>query len=113
MYAVSLADLVKVPTSGGQGFISPDLNVNGVVKSGYTVNLLTATGGLAFTGTACNAPTAPPQSIYYASAVPVTFNGTGTRSFATDVRGTIFQAATATAAAPIAEPIGSAATPVQ
>jgi type IV pilus assembly protein PilA len=113
MYAVSLADLVKVPTSGGQGFISPDLNVNDVVKSGYTVNLLPATGGLAFTGTACNAPTAAPESVYYASAEPVTFNGTGTRSFATDVRGTIFQAATATAAAPIAEPITSAATPVQ
>ena len=33
-YAGSLSDLVKVPTSGGQGFISPDLNVNAVVKSG-------------------------------------------------------------------------------
>src|SRR5881628_4036954 len=32
-YAVDLADLVKVPTAGGQGFISPDLNANLVVKS--------------------------------------------------------------------------------
>src|ERR1700675_3425635 len=36
-YAGSLDDLVKAPTSGGQSFISPDLNVNGVTKSGYTV----------------------------------------------------------------------------
>jgi hypothetical protein len=43
----------------------------------------------------------------------VTFNGTGTRSFATDVRGTIFQANAATAAAPIADPIASTATPIQ
>src|SRR5262245_56267454 len=33
-YAVDLADLVLPPTSGGQGFISPDLNVNDVIKSG-------------------------------------------------------------------------------
>src|SRR5438093_7494502 len=41
-YAVDLADLVKPPVgapSATQGFISPDLNVNGVVKSGYTVSL--------------------------------------------------------------------------
>ena len=116
MYAISLADLVKAPSSGGQGFISPDLNgANGPAagqstKSGYVVELAAATGGLAFAGTACNAPTAAPESVYYASAIPVTFNGTGTRSFATDVRGTIFQ--NTTAAAP-AEPIGSTETPVQ
>ena len=31
-YAVDLADLVKAPTAGGQGFISPDLNANGVTQ---------------------------------------------------------------------------------
>ncbi len=39
-YAGSLADLVTVPTSGGQGFISPDLKTNGVTKSGYNVTLV-------------------------------------------------------------------------
>ena len=109
-YAVDLADLVKAPTAGGQGFISPDLNANGVLKSGYNVTLSAAAGGLAFTGTACNAPGAVPESVYYAKAEPVTLQGTGTRSFATDARGTIFQNATATA--PV-DPIGSPDTPVQ
>ena len=109
-YAIDLADLVKAPTAGGQGFISPDLNKNAVVKSGYTVSLGKSSGGLAFTGTACNAPAAVPESVYYAKAEPVTLNGTGTRSFATDARGTIFQNATKTA--PV-DPIGSPDTPVQ
>src|SRR5512143_3280607 len=43
-YAISLADLVKAPTGSTQGFISPDLNTNGVVKSGYTVTLAKASG---------------------------------------------------------------------
>src|SRR5437899_7873007 len=38
-YAVSLVDLVTVPTAGGSGFISPDLNTNPVVKSGYSVSI--------------------------------------------------------------------------
>src|SRR5215831_18720325 len=36
-YAINLADLVKPPSGSTQGFISPDLNTNAVVKSGYTV----------------------------------------------------------------------------
>src|SRR5712672_4183674 len=38
-YAVDLADLVKAPTGSSQGFISPDLNHNDVVKSGYIVSV--------------------------------------------------------------------------
>ena len=109
-YAIDLADLVKPPDAGGQGFISPDLNVNTVLKSGYNVALLPAAGGLPFTGTACNSPATVPESIFYAIAEPVTLQGTGTRSFATDARGTIFQNATMTAPA---DPIGSPDTPVQ
>src|SRR5690349_9716749 len=33
-YAVTLEDLAKPPAGSNQGFISPDLNVNGVTKSG-------------------------------------------------------------------------------
>ena len=65
-------------------------------------------GGVAFTGTVCNASS--PETVYYARAEPVTLNGSGTRSFATDVRGTIFQNGTATAPA---DPIASTETPVQ
>src|SRR4029079_15264109 len=38
-YAVSLTDLATAPTAGGDPFIIPDLNANGVVKSGYTITL--------------------------------------------------------------------------
>jgi type IV pilus assembly protein PilA len=36
-YAQSLADLAKAPAGSTQGYISPDLSTNGVVKSGYNV----------------------------------------------------------------------------
>ena len=58
--------------------------------------------------TSCNATA--PWSSYYGSAVPVTFNATGTRSFATDARGTIFYAVAAVAPA---NPLTSSMTPVQ
>jgi prepilin-type N-terminal cleavage/methylation domain-containing protein len=112
-YAGSLADLVKVPTSGGQGFISPDLGSNGVTKSGYTVTLVPASTAVPIGSIAgsCNAPGAIPSSSYFATADPVTPNGTGTRYFATDTRGTIFQDTAAT----ITDPITTSATlkPVQ
>src|SRR5215470_18860144 len=38
-YTQNLADLAKPPTAGGDSFISPDLNSNGVTKSGYAVAL--------------------------------------------------------------------------
>src|SRR3979409_1469251 len=38
-YAVTLDDLVKAPTGTSAGFISPDLKVNGVTKSGYVVTI--------------------------------------------------------------------------
>ena len=112
-YAGTLEDLVKAPTSGGQGFISPDLNSTGVTKSGYAVTLAPASTAIAvgtIAGT-CNAPAAIPSSEYYGTANPITVNGTGTRYFATDTRGTIFQ----DTAAAITDPITTSATlkPVQ
>jgi len=112
-YAVDLAALVTPPTSGGQGFISPDLSSNGVTKSGYTITLAKdATAGGQAIGdatTSCNATA--PWSSYFANGNPVTLNGTGTRYFATDTRGTIFQ----NAAAVIGNPLVASATvkPVQ
>ena len=38
-FVTDLADLVKPATGTNQGFISPDLKSNGVVKSGYIVSL--------------------------------------------------------------------------
>jgi type IV pilus assembly protein PilA len=113
-YSVDLADLVKPPAGTSQGFISPDLNANAVTKSGYKVSLAKdLAAGVQDIGTGagtCNVSGANPASSYYASAIPVTFGGTGTRSFATDTRGTIFF--TTTAVAPI-NPIPAAASIVQ
>jgi len=103
-YALSLEDLYKVPTTGGLGFISPDLSANGVVKSGYRITMEADAGGIPAGGraigdatTSCNATA--PWSSYYASATPVNFNVTGTRSFATDTRGAVFYADAAVAPA--------------
>src|SRR5215471_5918580 len=76
-------------SSGGQGFISPDLKPSGagtsVIKSGYTVDM--KGGSTTLTGvTPCNGA-AKAVSTYQADADPVTVNGTGTRYFGTDVRG--------------------------
>ena len=113
-YAMTLEDLVAKPPSSSQGFISPDLNANGVIKSGYTITMAAdaAVGVQAISSPAstCNGSTVQPMSSYYASATPVTLGGTGTRSFATDTRGTIFF--TNTSVAPI-NPIPSTATVVQ
>ena len=38
-YAQNLGDLAKAPAGSTQGFISPDLYTNGVIKSGFIVNL--------------------------------------------------------------------------
>ena len=103
-YATKLSDLYLAP-SGGTGFISPDLKSDTSTKSGYTV-VLTGTGTASGTA-ACNG--ASPVPSYWSNANPVTLNGTGTRYFGSDVRGTIFQS---TSAAFTAAP-GSTATPVQ
>src|SRR5689334_2223670 len=108
-YADTLEHLVLAPT-GGVGFISPDLNTTGVLKSGYKVTLAAASGAVDSTATPCNG-TFTMKSAYYAKAEPATLNGTGTRAFATDVRGTIFQKANSATAD--ADPIASTATPVQ
>lgn len=90
-YAATLENLFEGPTSGGPGFISPDLNATNVQKSGYIVTMGLSAAGAAAAATppACNE--LPMVTAYYASAIPVTPNTTGSRAFATDTRGTIFQ----------------------
>jgi len=110
-YSQQLEDLVLAP-AGGQGFISPDLSTTGVVKSGYNVTLTKGSTAVVVTLAAntCNTSAKDAVSSYYAKAEPVTLNGTGTRSFATDTRGTIFQKSNSATAD--ADPIPAAATPV-
>ena len=112
-YASSLADLGKGPGASTNGYVSPDLvgAANTIVKSGYTVSLIKGAGATALAVVACNGGAAP-ESAYFATSIPLTVGGTGTRSFATDTRGTIFQDSTGAA---IADPVVLSATvaPVQ
>ena len=112
-YAVTLADLFLPPTGSTQGFISPDLKADPSIKSGYEVELAADanpdTQDISTPSATCNASTGQPVSSYFAKADPITPGGTGTRYFATDTRGSIFQDTTAT----IANPIPSATVVVQ
>jgi prepilin-type N-terminal cleavage/methylation domain-containing protein len=91
-YAQSLEDLLLPPSGSTAGFISPDLSSDGVIKSGYEVNLDPDTSAVTVTvaSKTCNGATADAISAYFAEAHPVTVGSTGQRSFGTDVRSTIY-----------------------
>jgi prepilin-type N-terminal cleavage/methylation domain-containing protein len=86
-YAKQLQDLNQPPSGSTAGFISPDLATNGVLKSGYLVNI-SADSGASDLGTACNGATT--TSSYFAEAHPAQVGSSGQRSFGTDSRGTIY-----------------------
>jgi prepilin-type N-terminal cleavage/methylation domain-containing protein len=114
-YAQTLTALATAPPSSTAGFISPDLNANGVAKSGYLVNVGIGAVNTPVTpvGSTCNATLATPS--YFAEAHPTTVGSTGSRSFGTDERATIFQSVlgtTATQALVTAAP-STAWTPIQ
>ena len=103
-YAADLAELAKPPASGGQAFISPDLNAAAgasVIKSGYTIKY-TATGAAIATadGSCTTAAFGGPKPwpSYELIGDPVSFNSSGSRNFGTSEQQTIYfvQAATST-----------------
>ena len=102
-YATDLADLVKPAPSSGHGFLSPDLSINGVRKSGYILSVAknadAATTDVLLP--TCNAAASPRATSFYADAVPISPGGTGTRFFATDTPGTIYFNTTAAIPNPI------------
>jgi len=111
-YAQSLADLARPATGSNAGFVSPDIASNGVLKSGYFLNLGPGTnvGVVTDSPSVCNAPTDDALASYFAEAHPARVGSTGQRSFGVDQRGTIFQefsGATLTSTLP------ASATPVQ
>ncbi len=93
-YAVALADLVKMPPNSTSAFLSPDLYINGVLKSGYLVSLGPGDGDAAKVVTAaadtCNTSANAAVAGYFAEAHPQTIGTTGNRSFGTDTRATIY-----------------------
>ncbi len=95
-YAVDLVDLFTAPVGSTAGFISPDLNANGVTKSGYLVNVGqgTVTTAIMTAGSTCNGGDA--EASYFAEAHPVNLGSTGQRAFGTDQRSTLFQSTAGT-----------------
>jgi type IV pilus assembly protein PilA len=112
-YAQKLDDLAKNPPSSTSAFISPDLATNGVMKSGYNVNV--GPGAVLLPSTlaanTCNTSSVDAVPTYFGEAHPNVIGSTGQRSFGTDQRGTIFSlnAGTTFTAATVA----SATTPLQ
>ncbi len=95
-YAPVLTELGS--TSGAGAFLSPDMSAaSPAVKSGYTI-LLAAGAGNAVLATQSAGCTAAGTN-YYATGVPLTVGSTGTRGFATDEQGTIWQDSTGVAPA--------------
>ena len=106
-YAQSNADLYKAP-AGGAPFISPDLekaDVAATAKSGYTVdvndNADAGNRDVLAAASTCNTSAAASRAMYFVQADPVSRGQTGTRSFASDHRGTIYYDNTAAIANPI------------
>lgn len=91
-YAQTLEDLSTPPPGRSVGFISPDLAVNGVQKSGYVLNMTSDAGALEIlpAGSACNANTSATVSLYFAEAHPQAVGATGQPSFAISSLGAIY-----------------------
>ena len=107
-YAQSNADLAKAP-AGGAPFISPDLekaDVAATAKSGYTIDVSDNADALnrdvlPAAANTCNVSAGASRAMYHVAADPVSRGQTGTRSFGSDHRGTIYFDNTAAIANPI------------
>ena len=98
-YASTMLALATPPPGvGAPAFIGPDLAVVGGVKSGYTVGNVGAAPVVLAQAATCN-NTADSVTTFHATATPVTVGTTGTRSFATNQSGTIYQLQTGVAIA--------------
>jgi prepilin-type N-terminal cleavage/methylation domain-containing protein len=87
-YASTLEVLATPSVAGTPAFISPDLKTTGIVKSGYIVNVAGVGAVPVGTPAACNAGAM--NVGYWAETHPNVLGSTGSRSFGTDTRGTIF-----------------------
>jgi prepilin-type N-terminal cleavage/methylation domain-containing protein len=92
-YAQSLDDLSKPAVGSATLFISPDVPANGVLKSGYVMNVSADVPTAVVTPSAktCNAAAQDAVSGYFAEAHPVQTGISGQRSFATDARAALYQ----------------------
>jgi len=110
-YATNLADLAIAPPGTTVAFISPDLNINGVHKSGFIFSVV-KNGDAAtvdVTLPVCNGAANNRATAYFASADPINYGTTGTKYFATDTPSTIY----VDYSNPIANPIPAGSNPLQ
>jgi prepilin-type N-terminal cleavage/methylation domain-containing protein len=88
--------LTELGTAGAGAFLSPDLStVSPAVKSGYTVLLAVGATGAPIPAppAGCTATT----TNYYSTGLPLTVGSTGSRGFASNDQGTIWQDTTGVA----------------
>lgn len=105
-YANDLARLAFLCPNQTAAFISPDLDQNGVAKSGYTFTL--APGANAVAGPLdCGGTGVATSTTFYGSATPQSVGTTGNRAFATNTGGAIWQD---TSGVPPAEPFAAGGT---
>ena len=107
-YAVTLPTLGTPSPGTNEPFLSEDLvKAASPIKAGFIFNLAPGADA-APSDNDCNGTAT--QSAYYATAVPQTFGQTGSRSFAMNARGTVWQVYAAT---PPPEPFGPPATTIR
>lgn len=106
-YAQSNADLAKAP-AGSQAFIPPDLekaDLPATAKSGYTVDVNDSADpdnrDVQPAAESCNGSATNSRAMFHVAADPISRGGTGTRSFASDRRGTIYYSSTGVIPNPI------------
>jgi prepilin-type N-terminal cleavage/methylation domain-containing protein len=94
-FAPGLVNLGPTGIGAAQPFLSPDMTVAAtIIKSGYSTTMVAGAGAVAVaTGPCVGAAT----TAYYATGVPQTVGSTGTRGFATNQAGTVFQDTTGAA----------------
>lgn len=107
-YGTQLTTLGTPPPGSTAAFISADLGLSDTpTKSGYAFKMASGAGATAGPND-CNGKAT--RSAFYASAVPLTFNSTGRRSFATNAQELIWQL---DSNIPPPEPFGAPSTPLR
>jgi prepilin-type N-terminal cleavage/methylation domain-containing protein len=99
-FATSLTDLATPPVVGpGSQFISSDLSANGAQKSGYVFALVPGANvqPVLMAAATCNGTGS--FTAYHATGTPLTVGFTGTRAFAINDSGTVYQNLTGAAIA--------------
>jgi prepilin-type N-terminal cleavage/methylation domain-containing protein len=90
-YANSLTDLATPSALGGATFIGPDLAVNGAQKSGYLFSLVAGLNVQPVLPAADTCNGTASFTTYHATATPLIVAITGSRAFATNDSGVVYQ----------------------